>query len=73
MVTTVPAGHYFVIRDNRDNSQDSRLRGHGTVPASNILGRVELVYLSVRDGDISWRFWTWPRLVRWERILMRMQ
>jgi signal peptidase I len=35
----VPADHYFVIGDNRDNSIDSRYDKHGYVPARDIVGR----------------------------------
>lgn len=38
---TVPAGHYFVLGDNRDKSADSRY--WGTIPADSVLGRVVLV------------------------------
>jgi signal peptidase I len=41
---TVPAGHFFAMGDNRDNSLDSRWQGMGPVPMENLIGRAELVY-----------------------------
>ena len=43
----VPEGNYFVLGDNRDDSQDSRYWGF--VPQENIVGRPLLIYWSVRS------------------------
>ena len=54
----VPEGNYFMMGDNRTNSLDSR--GHmgdelqGTVPVSNVVGRVEAIVLPVsRIGRVE--------------------
>ncbi|HUA15815.1 MAG TPA: signal peptidase I [Verrucomicrobiae bacterium] len=45
----IPEGNYFVMGDNRDDSQDSRYWGF--VPRENIIGRPLVIYWSVRDWD----------------------
>jgi signal peptidase I len=46
----VPAGHYFMMGDNRDNSSDSRVENQvGYVPVENLIGRVQILFWSVDE------------------------
>ena len=64
-VYVVPAGMYFFMGDNRDNSLDSRWPqeiGVGFVPAENLVGRAELVLMSWKPGASVLKPWTWLNL-----------
>ena len=62
-VRTVPAGFYFMMGDNRDHSYDSRVSvakgGAGIVPKENIIGRAEIILLSVDEDFVLIKPWTW--------------
>ena len=64
----VPAGHYFMMGDNRDNSRDSRSSSVGFVPLENFIGEARFLFFSHDSSAYIWELWKWPSAIRFERL-----
>ena len=69
-VYSVPEGHYFMMGDHRQRSDDSRnLRSMGFIPDRNIVGRAAFIFFSIDKSDGGYyKIWEWADRIRLNRI-----
>ena len=64
----VPPGHYFMMGDNRENSEDSRFPDVSYVADDLLIGHARIIFFSLEGGGPAWAIWNWPWDIRWSRL-----
>ena len=67
----VPDGYFFVMGDNRDNSQDSRFKTVGFIPLENLVGKARFIFFSLENSRFL-EIWKWPKAIRGKRIFKKI-
>lgn len=67
-VYVVPEGHYFMVGDNRNGSDDSRaMRRVGFIPYENFIGKAQIIFFASGTHASLWQFWSWPLTAYYSR------
>ncbi len=68
----IPEGNYFMMGDNRDNSNDSR-KDVGFVPLENIEGKARFLFYSHDDTVVWYNPISWIKAIRWKRLFNKIK
>ena len=69
----VPENYFFVMGDNRDNSQDSRfINSVGYIPIENLVGKAQFIFFSLENSRFL-ELWKWPNSIRYDRIFKKIK